>query len=100
MILTILEAQVAPEKAGRLEEAYKQGIEHLDAGILQTFLLQSSKDASLWRIVTVWQSREALEAMRRSGEIPRGIVMFRAADAEPVLSVFDVVAHGVASSPG
>ena len=97
MVITILEAQVAPDKAARLEEAYKQGIENLDAGITQTFLLRSSKDANAWRIVTIWQSREALDAMRSSGETPRGVLMFRAADAEPALSVFEVVAHAAAS---
>lgn len=97
MVITILEAQVGSEKAALLEEAYTQGIENLDAGITQTFLLRSSKDASLWRIVTVWQSREALDAMRRSGNTPRGVLMFRAADAEPVLSVFEVMAHEMVS---
>ena len=97
MVITVLEAQVAPEKAARLEEAFKEGIENLDTGIVQTFLLRSSKDASQWRIVTVWRSREALDAMRRSGDTPRGVLMFRAANAEPVLSVFDVMAHAVAS---
>jgi heme-degrading monooxygenase HmoA len=96
MVVTILEARVAPDKAAILEAAYKQGIEQLDAGITQTFLLRGSNDPSVWRIVTVWQSRDALEAMRRSGETPRGVLMFRAADAEPMLSVFDVVAHAVA----
>ncbi len=97
MVITILEAQIAPEKAALLAEAYTQGLKNLDAGIAQNYLLRSSKDASAWRIVTVWQSREALDAMRRSGEIPRGVLMFRAAAAEPTLSVFDVIAHGVAS---
>ncbi len=98
MVITILEAQVAPEKAALLEGAFKQGIENLDAGIAQTFLLRSSKDGSQWRIVTVWQSREALDAMRRSGETPRGVLMFRAAEAEPTLTVFEVMAHGVAAA--
>ena len=96
MVIKILEAQVTPEKVALLEAAFKQGIENIDNGIEQTFLLRGSKDAGQWRIVTVWQSREALDAMRRSGETPRGVVMFRAADAEPALSVFDVIAHGVA----
>jgi quinol monooxygenase YgiN len=96
MVITILEAQVAPDKVAVLEAAYKQGIERLDTGITQTFLVRSSKDSSVWRIITIWESRDALEQMRRSGEIPRGVVMFRAADAEPMLSVFDVVAHAVA----
>jgi heme-degrading monooxygenase HmoA len=96
MVITILEAQVASDKVAVLEAAYKQGIERLDAGITQTFLLRSSRDSSVWQIFTVWESRDALEQMRRSGETPRGVVMFRTADAEPQLSVFDVVAHAVA----
>jgi quinol monooxygenase YgiN len=96
MVITILEATVAPDKAALLEAAYRQGIDQLDAGITQTFLVRSSKDSNVWRIITVWESRDALEQMRRSGETPRGVVMFRTADAEPVLSVFDVVAHAVA----
>jgi hypothetical protein len=67
----------------------------LDAGIIQTFLVRRTKDSSAWPIITVWESRDALEQVRRSGETLRGVVMFRAADAEPVLSVFDVVAHAV-----
>jgi heme-degrading monooxygenase HmoA len=96
MVITILEAHVASDKAPNLETEFKQGIEHLDAGIVETFLLRDFKDASLWRIPTVWQSREALDEMRRSGETPRGVLMFRAADAEPVLSAVEVVAHASA----
>jgi heme-degrading monooxygenase HmoA len=96
MVITILEAHVAPDKAAVLEAAYRQGIEQLDVGIAQTFLVRGSKDSNVWRIITVWESRDALEQMRRSGETPRGVLMFRAADAEPVLSVFDVLAHAVA----
>jgi hypothetical protein len=98
MVITILEAQVASDKAAALEAAYKQGIEQLDAGITQTFLLRDFKDTSLWRIVTLWESRAALEAMRQSGQTPRGVVMFRAADAEPMLSVCEVVASAAASA--
>jgi heme-degrading monooxygenase HmoA len=98
MVITILEAQVATEKSILLEEAYNQGIKRLDVGITQTFLSRNSKDPSRWQIVTVWQNRDVLEAMRRSGNTPRGVQMFRAADAEPVLSVFDVVDNAVAST--
>ena len=98
MVITILQAQVAPEKATILEATFKQAIEHLDAGITQTFLLHSAKESGLWQIVTVWESREALEAMRQSGETPRGVLIFRFVDAEPILSVFGVVIHAQASS--
>lgn len=98
MVITILEAQVAPEKATTLEATFKQAIEHLDAGITQTFLLRNTKEQALWQIVTVWESREALETMRQSGETPRGVLIFRSAGAEPVLSVFGVVSHAKASN--
>ena len=98
MVMTILEAQVNPEKASLLETTYQQAIEHLDVGIVQTFLLQSSKTAGLWQIVTLWESREALETMRQSGETPRGVLIFRAAEAEPTLSIFGVVAHAEVST--
>jgi quinol monooxygenase YgiN len=98
MVITILEAQVAPDKAAILEAAYKQAIERLDAGMRETFLIRDSKDSSVWRILTVWESRDALEAMRQSGQTPRGVLMFRAADVEPKLSVFDVVAYAAPSA--
>lgn len=96
MVMTILEARVAPERWAAFEQAYREGITQLDAGITQTFLVHSSADSALWRILTLWRSREALEDMRRSAETPRGVMMFRAAGAEPTLSVFDVAAHAEA----
>ncbi len=93
MVITILEAQVESEKWAALEQAYKEETQQLDRGITQTFLLHSFKEPTLWRIATVWHSREALDEMRNSGQTPRGVLIFRAASAEPTLSVFDVVAH-------
>ncbi len=93
MVITILEAHVALEKAAALEQAYQAAIAKLDPGIKQTFLLHSATDSTLWRIVTVWHSREALDEVRQSGQTPRGVLMFRAAGAEPTLSIFDVAAH-------
>lgn len=95
--MTILEAHVAPENAAVLEQTFKQETGRLDAGIVQTFLLHASHDPTLWRIATVWSSRQALAAMRQSGETPRGVVMFRAAGAEPALSIFEVVSTAALS---
>ncbi len=97
MIITILEAHVAADKSAALEKAYKEGIRELDAGIRQTYLLHGLTDTSLWRIITVWDSREALDAMRQSGQTPRGVLMFRVAGAEPTLSVYDVAASAMSA---
>ena len=99
MVITTLEAQVPPDQWAALEQAYKEGIAgETDLGLVETFLLHNLKEPAQWRIATVWESRAALDAMRNSGQTPRGVLIFRAAGAEPVLSVSEVVAH--ASEPG
>lgn len=91
MVMTILEAHVPQENWSALERAFSQAVKRMvEPGLVQTFLAQSSKDASLWRIMTVWSSRAALEAMRSTGETPRGLLIFKEAGAEPTLSVFDL----------
>jgi len=93
MVMTILEARVTKENWVALEQAYQQGSQQRDPGLEQSFLIHSSKEADLWRILTVWSSQEALDKMRNSGKTPLGVLMFRSANAEPVLSVFQIVQH-------
>ncbi len=91
MVVTILEGHIAPDKSSALEAAFRAGASEAPPGLVETFLLHSMAEATLWRIVTVWASREALEAMRKQGT-PAGVLMFRAAGGEPTLSVWDVPA--------
>jgi heme-degrading monooxygenase HmoA len=60
---------------------------------VHSFLVQGADDPALWRVVTVWHSRDALAAYRRSVEVAGGVLMFRAVGAEPVLAIFDVAVH-------
>ncbi len=93
MVMTILEARVAQEKWTVLEQAFNLAVQHRDPGLVQTFLIHNLREPEVWRLLTVWESREALETMRSSGETPRGVLIFREAGAEPVLSVYAVVGH-------
>ena len=93
MVMTVLEARVDPARAPDLERAFREAAAELPSGIVRTSLVRDARDPSLFRIVTFWASREALQAMRASGETPKGVLMFRAAGAEPQLSVSDVVAE-------
>jgi heme-degrading monooxygenase HmoA len=93
MVMTILEARVTIENWPALEQAFQQGAQYHDAGLEQSFLIHGIKDPDLWRILTVWESREALDKMRSSGETPRGVLMFRSANAEPTLSIFEISHH-------
>ena len=90
MVMTILQAIVQPENWSLLEETYRRETRKLPSHLVRTYLMQGIPDRTLWQIVSVWSSREALEEMRSSGETPAGIRMFRAAGAEPVLTLFDV----------
>ena len=93
MVVTILEAHVEPDMTSALLVAYQSGLSHLPPQMIRTFLIQSTEDKTVWRILSVWKSREALDEMRSSRETPEGILMFRAAGAEPQLAIFDVAAY-------
>ena len=94
MVITVLEARVAELRLQDLESAYREGTKAFPPGLVETFLVRDGSDPLQCRIITVWTSREALEAMRSSGEKPKGVQFFEAAGASPTLSVLEVVAHG------
>lgn len=96
MVVTMLEAHLAEGRAADLIEAYRTGIADLEPEIVETLLMRDAGPGERWRIVTVWSSREALSAMRGAGGTPRGIQFFRAAGAEPVLTVSEVAERAVA----
>jgi hypothetical protein len=90
MVLTVLEATVALERADDLRAAYRDAGE-LPPGLVRSDLLRGASDPTRWRIQTLWVSRAALDAMRQVGT-PAGVLMFRSAGAEPTLTVFEVEA--------
>jgi hypothetical protein len=92
MVLTQLEGTVAPEQWDTLKQAYRAEMnEPLPPYIVQTYLIQDSVNSELWRIITIWRSRQALMDYRASVETPSGVLMFRAAGTEPTLTIFEVV---------
>lgn len=96
MVLTILEATVSPERAGDLERAFRAEAGNVPPGLVRSFLVCAANDRTRWRIETLWASREVLMAMRQAGT-PAGVLMFRAAGAEPTLSIYEV--HATIEAP-
>ncbi len=90
-IMTVLEAHVAPDQWATLAQIFTAAGEQLPPQMLQTLLVQDTSDRTLWRGISIWRSRAALDEYRRSVETPGGVLMFRAAGAEPRLSIFEVV---------
>lgn len=91
MVMTILEARVLKENWAALEAEYAKATQEKEPGMVHSYLIHATREEELWRILSVWKSREALAEMRKSAETPRGVLIFRSAHAEPVLSIFDVV---------
>ena len=92
-IVTILEASVPPDRQPDLEAAYREAArDPLPPGFVRSSLRRAGSDSTRWIIETVWQSPEALARMRGTGT-PRGILIFRAAGAEPTLTIHEVVAE-------
>jgi len=85
--MSILEGDLAPDKAAKLEANFAEGTKALEPGVVQTFFI---KNAAKCKIITLWESREALVAMKSRGT-PKGVLMFRYAGVEPALLVYDVV---------
>ena len=94
MVMTVLRAHVDPDRAAELERAYREAVAELPPAIAETFLVRDARSASTFEIVTVWNSRADLEAMRTSGATPRGVEIFQSVGAGPDLTILDVVAHG------
>ena len=94
MVISVLESRVPQDRLGDVEKVFREGMANLPPEIVESFLVRDTRDASLFRLNTVWRSREALEAMRASGVKPKGVQMFEAVGGSPTLSLFEVVVHG------
>ena len=92
MIVSMLEANVEEARTEELIRQFDGSSESLPPPIVESFLLHDASSQT-WRIVTVWESRNALDRYRASVETPGGVLMFQAAGAEPTLSLFEVKGH-------
>lgn len=90
-VMTILEAHVVPDNWAIIEQGYQAAKSARSSHLLASYLIQSTIDPNLWRIVTVWDSHEGLEAMRRESETAREVQVFRATGEEPQLETFEIV---------
>jgi len=95
VVVTMLEARINPDKAGELRHEYEK-LGDPPPIIVESFLL-NTPDNRIWRLVTVFRSREDLEDMRESmraaDQAPPGVRVFQAVGVEPTLTIFDVAAH-------
>lgn len=70
MFVTIVEGTVEPGREGDLRAAWEGKTDVLPSGLIESSLLRAEGQDGRWGIVTVWESKEAVIAMRASGEPP------------------------------
>ncbi len=77
---------------GRLESEYESiGRGDIPPGLETSFLLRSADGSVVYAVVTVWTSREDLQAMR-SREKPKAVALFEKFGVAPTVEIHDVVA--------
>lgn len=99
MFVTIAEGAV---QAGR-EDDLRAAWEEVTAGTKPPGFIESSllrTQDGTWRIVTVWESKEAVMAMRATGEPPGALVVFQRGGAEPTVSMSTVEGRVEPDRPG
>ena len=92
MIYTNVEARVNPQKWKVLQDTYNEVQRStLPEALLSSHLVQDEADPNLWRIVTFWKSKKDMDEYRMSVDVPAWFKVFRSADAEPQLSISEVI---------
>jgi heme-degrading monooxygenase HmoA len=86
--LRFVEGEVAVAREEDLRSAWEDMTAILPTGFIESSLLRA--DNGTWRIVTVWESREAVMAMRASVEQPAALTMFERAGSKPFVSMWTV----------
>ena len=89
MFVTIVEGAI---QAGR-EDDLRSAWDDKTAGVLPAGFIESSllrTEDGTWRVVTVWESKEAVMAMRASGDPPAAPTMFEKAGSKPSVSMWTV----------
>ena len=90
-VITIVEGKVPISKAKEFETAYESlKKDALTPGLVRSSLLRKSDNPEIYRIETVWESREALDKMRSSTQTPKAIELFQKVKTSPRLEIYDI----------
>jgi heme-degrading monooxygenase HmoA len=89
MFVTMVEGPVEATREDDLRSAWKEVIDaELPTGFIESSLLRA--DDGTWRVVTFWESKEAVTSMRASGKPPAAPIMFERAGSRPSVSMWTV----------
>lgn len=80
-IMTVVSAVVSPDREADLTDGFRAiGETSMPDGLLRTELLRGQQ--GIWRIQSLWRDRDALEAVRVSGQRPAAFELFERVGAD------------------
>src|SRR5215211_6054207 len=89
MFATMLKGGVDDARERDLRSAWDERTSgDLPTGLVESYLMHS--DDGKWRIVTLWESKEFVMAMRATVEKPTAILIFEQAGSRPSVSIWTV----------
>jgi len=90
-VMTVVEGRIPKPKMREFQAMYASVRDQAKPpGWKRSMLLHDPENEGLYRISTLWESREALEEMRRSTKVPFAVQIFRTHGAEPNVRIFEV----------
>lgn len=93
MLLVTMEAHVAEDQWDTLNRAFVHAMTQRPDAILMSLLTQDSVDPTLWRILTAWESHEALEAYYESHTTMPSTFPFHAVSVVPETTMSRVTTY-------
>jgi hypothetical protein len=92
-VMTIVSGRLPDSMTAKFEAAYDElGKGPIDEGLVRSALLRKCDTTGvLYKIETLWESREALAKMRSGPQPPKAPQLFLMAGVQPSFEVFDMV---------
>jgi hypothetical protein len=89
--VTFVTGRVKPDRQAAVVSQYEEGTaQGLPPAVEETLLL---RDDDQLAIITLWATRQELEAMLASGEEPFARRLIRTAGGAPEVHIFDIISH-------
>jgi hypothetical protein len=88
-----MEAHVPEDQWDALERAFGYAMKHRPDALVLSLLAHDSHDTTLWRVLTVWESHDALEAYYGSNTNMPSAYAFHLVSIVPTATLSEVAAY-------
>jgi len=90
-VMTVVEGKIPKTRTKEFFSMYSSVRDQTKPpGWKRSMLLHDTSEEGLYRISTLWESREALEQMRKNARVPFAVEIFRIHGSEPDVRIFEV----------